>query len=88
MGTNNITNINSKVAACNFTGGTFGLGGLTLAKAQEDGTTPPGNVVKVVVYFTDGYVNTIQDTFHCTDSLGPTLYNYGGYDPSGGQRDN
>ncbi|MGC2108401.1 MAG: VWA domain-containing protein [Candidatus Korobacteraceae bacterium] len=65
-----------------FAGGTFGLGGLVLAKTQEDSIVPqPGqNMVKVVVYFTDGLVNTIQDTLHCTNHLGNTLYNYGGYD--------
>ena len=82
MNTNNISNINGKVGTLNFTGGTFGPGGVTLAKAQEDNTNPPGNVVKVVVYFTDGYVNTIQDTLPCVYSGGnhPTLYNFGGYD--------
>ena len=34
--------------------------------------------MKVVVYFTDGYVNTIQDKLSCSGTL--TLYNYGGYD--------
>jgi hypothetical protein len=33
------------------------------------------------VYFTDGLMNTIQDTLNCTNNPpGPTLYNYGGYD--------
>jgi hypothetical protein len=71
MNTNNITPINNKVAAMNFNGATFGPGGLTLAKAQEDGTNPPSNAVKVVVYFTDGFANTIQDTFTCNGT--PTL---------------
>ena len=63
-----------------FSGGTFGPGGLTDAKAQNDSVTvqPGQNVVKVVVYFTDGYVNTIQDKLSCSGTL--TLYNYGGYD--------
>ena len=58
------------------------MGGLTLGKAQNDSVpvVAGDNVIKVVVYFTDGYVNTIQDTFNCTSSLGPTLYNYGGHD--------
>ena len=34
--------------------------------------------MKVVVYFTDGYVNTIQDHLSCSGT--PTLYNYGGHD--------
>ncbi len=63
-----------------FSGGTFGPGGLTDAKAQNDSVLvqPGQNVVKVVVYFTDGYVNTIQDHLSCNGI--PTLYNYGGHD--------
>jgi Flp pilus assembly protein TadG len=82
------TPISTKVAALNFSGGTFGLGGLTLAKTQEDSVVPTQgeNLVKVVVYFTDGKVNEIQDTFACNAPLGNTLYNYGGYD-SGSQFD-
>src|ERR1700757_3550912 len=39
---------------------------------------------KVVVYFTDGLMNTIQDTFHCGGSGSATLtvLNYGGLDAS------
>lgn len=74
--------IDSAISSMSFTGGTFGLGGLTMAKAQEDSVIPQQgqNLVKVVVYFTDGLVNEIQDTFNCTSSWGATLYNYGGYD--------
>ncbi len=89
MATNNITPISNKVRGWNsgtFDGGTFGPGGVTLAKPQEDNTNPPGNVVKVVVYFTDGYVNTIQDTLPCVYSSKshPTLYNFGGFDSGSG----
>ena len=78
------TPIANLIKNINFSGGTFGLGGLVLAKAQEDSVTPQQgeNLVKVVVYFTDGKVNEIQDTFNCTNQWGHTLYNYGGYDPS------
>ena len=77
-----ITPITNAVKAMNANGGTFGLGGLVDAKAQNESVSiPPGqNAVKVAVYFTDGYVNTIQDTFSCTSKWGKTLYNYGGYD--------
>jgi len=73
------TPITNAVNAMKFTGGTFGPGGLTLAKAQNDSVTvqPGQNVVKVVVYFTDGYVNEIQDTFNCPAA---SLINYGGHD--------
>ena len=73
------TSITNAVNALTFSGGTFGPGGLTLAKAQNDSVLvqPGQNVVKVVVYFTDGYVNEIQDTFNCPAAK---LINYGGYD--------
>jgi len=85
---NFITPITNAVKAISWGGGTFGPGGLTDAKAQNDSIVaqPGQNVVKVVVYFTDGYVNVIQDTFACTSKWGNTLYNYGGYD-SGTQAD-
>ena len=84
IGYNFITPITNAVNAMKskFGGGTFGLGGLVDGKAQNESVIaqPGQNVVKVVVYFTDGYVNTIQDTFSCTSKWGKTLYNYGGYD--------
>lgn len=77
-----ITPITNAVNAMksNFSGGTFGPGGLTDAKAQNDSIAvqPGQNAVKVVIYFTDGYVNTIQDRLSCSGV--PTLYNYGGHD--------
>lgn len=78
---NFITPITNAAKALSFVGGTFGLGGLTAAKAQNESVSvqPGQNVVKVAVYFTDGYVNVIQDTFNCGPGH-PTLYNYGGYD--------
>src|ERR1017187_1095026 len=82
IGTNFITPITNAVTAMKskFSGGTFGPGGITDAQAQNDSVsvTPGQNVVKVMVYFTDGYVNTIQDKLSCSGTL--ALYNYGGYD--------
>jgi hypothetical protein len=80
MNYNFTTPIKNAITALTFTGATFGLGGLTLAKTQEDNyiVQPGQNVVKVVVYFTDGYVNTIQQSLSCNGTL--TLYNFGGYD--------
>jgi Flp pilus assembly protein TadG len=96
MASNFQTPINNAVSSLNFTGGTFGTGGsyvanngppLTLAN-QEITSVPiqPGqNVTRVAIYFTDGLMNTIQDTFTCytssTKSVTPLL-NYGGYDPN------
>lgn len=82
IGTNFISPITNAANALNghFTGGTFGPGGLTLAKSQNESVPviPGQNVVKVAVYFTDGYVNVIQDNLSCSGTM--TLYNYGGYD--------
>ena len=88
------TAIKNKVSALNFSGATFGTGGTyvvtkgpPLAMADNQLTSVPinpgDNVIKVVVYFTDGLMNTIQDTFTCytskTNKVTPRL-NYGGYD--------
>ena len=84
--------IDSAVQNLNFSGGTFGTGAGTNIYSTTDG--PPLSMAdnqnssisyvqetKVIVYFTDGLMNTIQDTFNCTNKPpGPTLYNYGGYD--------
>jgi Flp pilus assembly protein TadG len=82
IGTNFITPITNAANALSghFSGGTFGPGGLTLGKTQNESVpvNPGQNVVKVAVYFTDGYANVIQDTLSCSGTM--TLYNYGGYD--------
>jgi Flp pilus assembly protein TadG len=64
-----------------FTGSTFSDGGLQQAIIQNNSLTLPGNVVKVVVFFTDGHANTIQDTLNCATATVPDgLWNYGGHD--------
>jgi len=77
---NFISPITTAVNGMTFAGGTFGLGGLNIAKAQEDSIPMQTgqNMVKVVVYFTDGLVNEIQSTLSCNGT--PTVYNLGGYD--------
>ncbi len=83
---NFITPITNAVKAMPFAGGTFGPGGLTYAKSQNESVPVQqgANVVKVAVYFTDGWVNIIQQTLNCgvtKKSPGtPTLLNFGGYD--------
>src|ERR1019366_5673517 len=74
------TGIPNQIAGLTFAGATFGPGGLTLAKIQAENGSPTqgATLVKVVVYFTDGLVNTIQQTLSCNGT--PTLYNFGGYD--------
>src|SRR5271167_4631955 len=89
--------VTTAVGLLNFSGGTFGTGagtnpcnaapciatdGPPLSMADyQNSTVSYVQETKVVVYFTDGLMNTIQDTFNCTNNPpGPTLYNYGGYD--------
>ncbi len=98
IGYNFIKAISNAVGALKFTGGTFGTGAgtgsllstsegppLSLAQSQVDSISakPGENLVKVVVYFTDGLMNTVQDNFSCPNTV---LLNYGGHD-SGSQVD-
>jgi Flp pilus assembly protein TadG len=91
------TPISNAVGSMPFGGGTFGSGAgsgallsntqgppLSLAKLQEDSVPilPGQNVSRVVVYFTDGLMNTVQDNFNCPAKV---LINYGGFDQQGSQ---
>jgi Flp pilus assembly protein TadG len=91
--TQSFTNpVKTAVNAMRFTGGTFGTGAgtntgwstsfgppLSMADNQNSTVTFPAGtaVTKAVVYFTDGLMNTVQDTFKCPAT---TLLNYGGHD--------
>ena len=87
--TTNLTLITNAVKALNFAGGTFGTGagtngsysttnGPPLSMADyQNSTVSYVQETKVVVYFTDGLMNTVQDTFYCPNAV---LINYGGYD--------
>lgn len=73
-----LTPITNSMSAMQFSGATYAQGGLLNAQAMISGVTnPPANTQKVVVYFTDGWANTNQDTLHCSPDL---KVNYGGYD--------
>jgi len=67
-------------------GATFSQGGLTNALVQiaQAPVNTGENVLKAVVFFTDGYANTIQDTLNVVSGLKscspPKLLNFGGYD--------
>jgi len=95
IGYNFQTPISNAVSSMVFTGGTFGTGAgtkpiqsatmgapLSMADAQNLSIpiNPGQNVIKVLVYFTDGLMNASQDTFYCGPSAPNTLVNYGGYD--------
>jgi hypothetical protein len=66
------------VNAFTWNGATFAQGGLTNALVLENNAfIPPNeNFVKVVVFFTDGMANTVQDALNCTQPL----VNFGGID--------
>lgn len=76
--------IKTDTANMQYTGHTFSDGGLQQAITENTSVTLPGNVQKVVVFFTDGLANTIQDTLVCngpSDQLknsAGVLWNYGG----------
>jgi hypothetical protein len=70
--------IKNAVNTMNFSGGTFSQGGLALGLAENAAVTADESAIKVVVFFTDGYANIIQDTLACNGF--PTLRNFGGYD--------
>jgi Flp pilus assembly protein TadG len=70
------TPIKNSVNSMPFGGATFAQGGLLDAQTQVTGVSnPPPNAVQVVVFFTDGWANTNQDT------LGGQKVNYGGCSP-------
>lgn len=63
--------------ALTFSGATYSEGGLKLAKKQNESVIIPAgeNVLKVVVFFTDGLANTFQGTWPTNKT-----YNVGGFD--------
>lgn len=69
-----------------FGGGTFSDGALQQALTQENLPAVPGNVQKVVVFFTDGGANAIQNSLICSgksDALKnakSVTWTMGGYD--------
>ncbi|HTS18336.1 MAG TPA: vWA domain-containing protein [Verrucomicrobiae bacterium] len=70
--------ISTAVSNLNWCGGTFSQGGLTNALVQENNVfiPPTQNTVKIVVFFTDGLANMIQDTLSCPS---PVVWNFGGF---------
>jgi len=71
--------INNAVSNLNFNGGTYSTGGLNDGLAQINSVQVGAgqNVVKVAVFFTDGWANTVQDKLNCSNNL----LNYGGCSP-------
>jgi Flp pilus assembly protein TadG len=73
------------VNAFTWNGATFSQGGLTNALVLENNATVPPNenIIKVVVFFTDGLANVVQDSLNCSGSTS-TLLNFGGQDTGTG----
>jgi hypothetical protein len=84
MGTNfngNNGTITNAVSNINFGGHTFSAGGLKIAYTDELNAQPlvqGQNPQKVVVFFTDGWANTIQQALPTCSVQTPV--NFGGYD--------
>jgi len=95
-----ITPIDNAISGMSFVGGTFGTGAgtgtllsntvgppLSLAGAENDSVSISSGqaVIKVIVYLTDGLMNTVQDQFQCggKNNTTYTLLNYGGFDNPG-----
>lgn len=68
--------ITTAVNSLTFSGGTYADGGLRLAQTQNQSVSIPAgqNVVKAVVFITDGLPNIIQDTWPTNKT-----YNVGGF---------
>ncbi|HUJ10903.1 MAG TPA: pilus assembly protein TadG-related protein [Verrucomicrobiae bacterium] len=64
-----------------WSGATFSQGGLTNALVMENNASISAGetTVKVVVFFTDGIANTLQQSLACNG--GAKLLNFGGFDP-------
>ncbi len=64
-----------------WVGGTYSVGGLTNALLQENSVTIPSSEValKVVVFFTDGLANMIEQPFACSGITNAWVF--GGHDP-------
>lgn len=80
IGTGFTSPITSAVDSMKFAGATFTQAGLQdgLDQINSVSVASGENVVKVVVFFTDGWANTLEDTFSCPAS---TLLEAGGCAP-------
>ena len=77
---NFVNPITNAVNRMGFVGATYSQGGLLDGQVQINSVAvaPGANVVKVAVFFTDGWANTVQDKLICPPS---TLLNFGGCAP-------
>lgn len=74
-----ITPITNAVESMNFSGGTFAQGGLNDGDAQILTKPAQPNIIRVAVFFTDGYANTNHDSLQCNPLPAAKVnWNYGG----------
>ena len=78
--TNFVNPITNAVNRMGFVGATYSQGGLLNGQVQINSVAvaPGANVVKVAVFFTDGWANTVQNNLICPPS---TSLNFGGCAP-------
>jgi len=78
--TNFVTPITNAVGRMAYVGATYSQSALLAGQTQINKivVAPGANVVKVAVFFTDGWANTVQNTLNCPKS---TLLNFGGCSP-------
>ena len=71
--------ITTAASSLSWVGGTFSHGGLTNALAINNAVAVPTNqnAIKVVVFFTDGQANMIQNSLSCS---GTATWNFGGWE--------
>ncbi len=82
MNTSFIQPITNAVEGLTYSGGTFAQGGLQDGEAQILTKPLTPNIIRVAVFFTDGYANTNNDNLQCNPpSLKTTNRNYGGCAP-------
>ena len=82
MNTSFIQPITNAVEGLTYSGGTFAQGGLQDGEAQILTKPLTPNIIRVAVFFTDGYANTNNDNLQCNPpSLKTTNWNYGGCAP-------
>lgn len=67
MGPNFKTPIHSKINTLHFGGWTFAHGGIDISRTQINGATVPAgeNVLRVMVFFTDGQANSFKASTEC-----------------------
>ena len=82
MTTSFVTPVDNAVEGLTFAGGTYAYGAMYDGDQQILTIPPSPNIIRVAVFFTDGYANTVNDKLKCNPpSTTLTNWNYGGCAP-------